>query len=154
MSLHLSPPLPGPVLPSTLKALQHLPDLPIGNDQLNRPKSVRYKGNCYVCVWGSAEGAGSRDLSVLGGFSSQGAWYYPWLPLCLALRYWPCCITYRHVGFSLQMPKSLTPKTQVFIHQLLWNRCVNRSFTHLLSIGLAPCLFFCSLLLPSVFLEE
>lgn len=88
------------------------------------------------------------------GVSSQGAWYYLWLPHSVALRYWPCCIIYEHVGFPLEMPKSLTPRTWVSIHQLLWNRCVNRFFTHLLSIGIAPCLFFCSLLLPSVFLEE
>lgn len=52
------------------KGLASSPSLLVGNDQLNSLKNIRYKGNCYVCVWGSAEGAGSRDLSELGGLKS------------------------------------------------------------------------------------
>lgn len=71
MSLYLSPPHPGPVLPSPLKiGLAPSPSLLVLNDQLNTLKNIRYKENCYVCVWGSAEGAGSRDLSVLGDLKS------------------------------------------------------------------------------------
>lgn len=95
-----------------------------------------------MCVFGDLQGEQAAETCLYLGVSSQGAWYYPWLPHSLALRYWPHCITYKHVGFSLETPTRLTPRTWVSVYQLLWNTCVNRSFTHIFFLSFLFCFLY------------
>lgn len=59
------------------KGLASSPSLLVGNDQLNSLKSIRYKGNCYVCVWGSAEGQAAETCLYLGRGIKSGSLVLP-----------------------------------------------------------------------------